>query len=136
MYEIVLSQVLGHLQLIATISAVLAFVFQFEQLRQRRSPGALSLGGLAVQAVVFAILAIAWIWRAPFPWGAWGEPPEWVPPALVLLGTIKAWYELVGWALINYGIFAVGQGLLFVFARRSGISGLQSGAGEETPLLR
>ncbi|KAF6804127.1 hypothetical protein CSOJ01_10391, partial [Colletotrichum sojae] len=75
-----------------------------EILRRRRSgPGGLSLPGLAAQAVVFALVAISWVFRVRYPPYA----PSW-----------DGWYRLVGWPVVGNGAFAFVQGVLLWVAIR------------------
>jgi hypothetical protein len=64
---------------------------------------ALSRVGLATQAVIFTIMAISWIGRVSFPYEYFAEG---------FWGTLTTWYELVGWAAVDTGIFALGQAFL------------------------
>jgi hypothetical protein len=78
-------------------------------------PPSLSLSGLAVQAVVFAVLALLWPSRLVFPWnGQIGQ---------VGFRGLLTWYRLVGFVAIDNAVFAVAQGILFWLAcvrRRKG----------------
>jgi hypothetical protein len=100
---------------LVTLAALAALVVQ------RQKASALSLTGLAVQAIVFAAVALSWIMRvifleyleegSPFPLGVW--------------------YELVGWAAVDNGVFAIVQAVLFCLSKQR-----QGGkTGEEQPLL-
>ncbi|KAK4155115.1 hypothetical protein C8A00DRAFT_42259 [Chaetomidium leptoderma] len=75
-------------------------------------PGALSLLGLAVQAVVFALLAPAWLGRLVFPWEELGD----VPLSLRVL----IWFQVVGYVPFDYALFAVSQAVLLWLAVRHG----------------
>lgn len=65
--------------------------------------GSLSLAGLLIQALVFAAVAVSWVYRV-----RWLENPGDLYP--------WSWYRLVGWAVVNNGILATVQALLFVLA--------------------
>lgn len=90
----------------------------------------MSKTGLAVQAVVFAFIAIAWIGRLGFPWD---KVDEFGPS----LGLLTYWYQWVGWVTVDSAIFAVAQGVLFWLASRHqrGV-GADAVGGETEPLLR
>lgn len=115
---------------IVTILCIAAFFAQAKTIRSRDNPGALSKTGLAVQAVVFAFIAIAWIGRLGFPWD---KVDEFGPS----LGLLTYWYQWVGWVTVDSAIFAVAQGVLFWLASRHqrGV-GADAVGGETEPLLR
>lgn len=87
----------------------------------RPETSALSLPCLAAQAVVFALVAISWMVRVEYPpyLPSWGE-----------------WYRLIGWPVVNNGLFASVQGLLLLVALRGGAGdGVGSVQGERRALL-
>jgi hypothetical protein len=97
-------------------------------------PGnSLSICGLAMQAVVFAAVAFTWIWRVPIEnarleWGTLSWPA-------VALENLMYWYNLVGFHAFDNGVFAVGQGVLFVLAWRR-VKGRENAVDrEQEPLL-
>ncbi|RHZ49192.1 class I SAM-dependent methyltransferase [Aspergillus thermomutatus] len=51
---------------IVTFLGILSVVFQAPQIRRHVGPSALSVLGLAAQAVVFALVAVSWIWRVVY----------------------------------------------------------------------
>lgn len=93
--------------------------------------GALSLAGLVAQGLVFALLALSWLWRLSFPWDQLeGNVLNWA--------VLKAWFQVVGFVPVDYSVFALGQFVLLLIAVRRGlrhgdISGVY--AGETEPLL-
>lgn len=87
--------------------------------------GGLSLAGLLLQAIVFAVVALAWVFRVPW------ESQE---PAMTE-GMYFGWYRSVGWAAVDNGIFAVVQALLFLVASRH-TAGFGAVGTETVPLLR
>ncbi|KAF9880081.1 hypothetical protein CkaCkLH20_02035 [Colletotrichum karsti] len=106
---------------LSSILILAAVIPQIRMTRKRGSPGALSLPGLAGQAVVFAILAISWMIRVKYP----PYLPSW-----------DEWYRLTGWPVVNNGFFALGQLLLLWIATRGYGGDADSIASAETqPLL-
>ncbi|KAH7175192.1 hypothetical protein EDB81DRAFT_673361 [Dactylonectria macrodidyma] len=98
-----------------TLGGIAAFFFQWQQ------AFALSSVGLAAQAFVFAAVALSWIARVQFI-----EMKRWGPDF-----PLKAWYQLVGWAAVNNGIFAIVQAALLYLSRRHH----SRKSSEEEPLL-
>jgi hypothetical protein len=98
-----------------------------------RSPGtqdALSVKGLLVQAVVFLLVGLSFLWRLRIP-----EDEEW---SGYWLADLRRWYWRVGSATLNNLIFAVVQGVLAWIAWRYKGDGGEIGedaAGERTALL-
>lgn len=84
--------------------------------------GSLSLAGLLMQALVFAAVAVSWVYRV-----RWLENPGDLYP--------WSWYKLVGWAVVNNGIFAAVQALLFLLAYTRTMTPLAS-TNETEALLR
>jgi hypothetical protein len=105
---------------------ILAIYFQVKETRLRLQEQALSRMGLAVQVVVFILLAFSWIGRVEFPYPDGGFPWTYM----------STWYELVGWATVDNGIFAMGQAILLCIVSRQ--EAFNSGVvhGETEPLLR
>ncbi|KAK0761854.1 hypothetical protein N5P37_004653 [Trichoderma harzianum] len=115
-----------HTMLINPIVTILILASFFSQRAEilLHPPGtassSLSLVGLAVQAVVFAVLALAWAWRLLFPGGA-----------SVSYG--MTWYQLVGFVAVDHIAFALVQAALLAVAvlhRGQSFTG-----GETEPLL-
>lgn len=88
------------------------------------SLGGFSVTGLWLQAIVFAVVALSWVFRVP--WTLYGGPG----PEEGELG----WYRMVCWAAVNYAIFVVVQSFLFLMAR--GRRAIPGATGSDTePLL-
>lgn len=111
-----------HTMLINPIVTILILASFFSQRTEilQHPPGtassSLSLIGLAVQAVVFVVLALAWAWRFVFP-GGYG----------------MTWYQLVGFVAVDHIAFALVQAALLAVAvlhRGQSFTG-----GETEPLL-
>ncbi|KAH7124708.1 hypothetical protein EDB81DRAFT_811514 [Dactylonectria macrodidyma] len=100
---------------LVTLGGIAAFFFQWQQ------ASALSSVGLAAQAFVFAAVALSWIARVQFV-----EMKRWGPDF-----PLKAWYQLVGWAAVDNGIFAIVQAALLYLSRRHH----RRKSSEEEPLL-
>jgi hypothetical protein len=108
---------------LVSVLVVYAVFSQIREINSARSPelsippgNALSICGLAVQAVVFAAVAFTWIWRLPIEnarlgRGTWSWP-------VVGLDNLMYWYNLVGFPAFDNGVFATGQGVLFASAWR------------------
>lgn len=126
----------AHVFLVNSIVTILGFAAPYIQARDiiARPPGsgsgALSLLGLAWQAVVFALLAPTWLGRLVFPWEELGA-------GRVNWNVLKAWYQLVGFVAFDHAVFAIAQALLLWLAVRHGRQGTPSRvpAGETDPLL-
>ncbi|KAK0660439.1 hypothetical protein QBC41DRAFT_330939 [Cercophora samala] len=109
--------------------------------------GALSLPGLAVQTLLFALLAVTWSGRLVFHWD--NVPVE----SRINWSVFVFWFQSVGFVLFDYGVFAIGQGVLLSLALRHQAVALTGGntwpaiffqsdgeghtvnAGERAPLL-
>jgi hypothetical protein len=106
---------------------VAAIYYQVKELRSRPQEQALSHLGLAIQSVVFMLLAGSWIGRVEFPYREFGGFP-WQ--------ALSTWYQLVGWAAVDTAIFAIGQAILLWTVSHH--TGSDSGASnsETEPLLR
>ncbi|KAI9371765.1 hypothetical protein BJX61DRAFT_510353 [Aspergillus egyptiacus] len=91
----------------------------------------LSLLGLAIQSLLFCVLAIAWVFRVSFP--ALPDGASWWNFSIV-----KVWYEWVGSVAVDNAIFGIGQGiLLLLLLWRERRSGGETHLGtEREPLLR
>ncbi|KAL2823010.1 hypothetical protein BJX63DRAFT_3611 [Aspergillus granulosus] len=97
--------------------------------------GSLSLFGLAIQCVLFIVLAISWIFRVVFPLplldsASWRD-----------FDVLKVWYELVGSIAVDNAVFGIGQGILLFLAmrreKRDGKYGVRAGlSAEKEPLLQ
>lgn len=97
--------------------------------RSRSSDGnatdnALSVRGLVVQAVVFLLVGISFLWRMRIPDEELSEH---------FIVNLRMWYWIVGFATINNLIFAVVQGLLAWIAWHYGD---HEGLGERSALLQ
>lgn len=119
------------------IVQILGFVavwVQASAMRKSRSSGsdaddALSVRGLVVQAMVFLLVGLSFLWRMKIP-----EEEEWTGYWIV---DLSKWYWTVGFATINNLIFAVVQGVLaFIAWRYKGAGGeIEEQVGERTALL-
>lgn len=112
---------------IVTIIGFASLFVQARVTRSRPSPGALSIVGLAIQAVVFAVVALYWPLRMTIPREFWNMSP---------LRSCITWYQLVGWAAVDNAVFAIVQAVLLWIAmrQRGGVQGMTTN-GETTPLL-
>lgn len=107
-----------------TALALLAFIPQAREITKRSASDSLSLTGLAIQAMVFSLVGISWMFRLTVPNEEWD---------IDLWSALYAWHGLVGWAAVYNLIFAFVQAALFGVAR---YRGLASEDKEETrPLL-
>lgn len=108
---------------VVTALAVAALLPQARETLSRPDRGALSLTSLAVQAVVFALVAISWLFRLTIPASYWHHKPF-------------GWYQLVGWAPVDNIIFAIVQAIVLWIAIRRGRERNQLAlSGESSPLL-
>jgi hypothetical protein len=115
---------------IVTILGIAALFVQARETISRPDPGALSVTGLAIQAVVFVLVSLAWLGRLVFPWDR-------LEGHQITLGLLIIWYQLVGWVAVDNAIFSVVQAVLFWLASRHGRGGGAGNVGSETePLLR
>ncbi|KAJ5951188.1 uncharacterized protein N7479_009601 [Penicillium vulpinum] len=94
-------------------------------------PNALSLQSLAMQAVVFTLVSVTWIYCLPFPYEKIDRQRDlnWT--------AFSVWYGAIGWIIIDSFIFALGQAVLLLLAlHRSSSSKVTTQRGSETePLL-
>lgn len=82
------------------IAEGVAFLRQARHITSIQFPNALSLSGLAIQAVVFSVVAITWIWRIWFPYELDIHP---------IRDFLPAWYEFIGCFVVDNIVFAAGQ---------------------------
>jgi hypothetical protein len=100
---------------------VAAFIVQAWRVR-RGSNDVLSVQGLVVQAVVFFLVKISFLFR-------YRIPPEELDEHFIV--NLRSWYWRFGWATINNVVFALAQGMLaWLVLRRKG-----NDTGERTALL-
>jgi hypothetical protein len=106
---------------VVTFCCVLAPLFQI------RNATKLDLFGLICQAIVFAFVALSWVFRVK--WFSDMEVPDW-PYGFVI------WYQTVGWVAVDNAIFAGVQCLLFCAAKyqRRALASNHT-LSEEEPLL-
>jgi hypothetical protein len=110
---------------VATVLIVVSFIIQVRQTLDGSS-SSLSVRGLAVQSLVFALLGVSWLLRV-----LW--PPANMPT--FYNSPIMNNYLLVGWAAVDHILFALGQAVLcFIICRRN-ITAAQRPVGETEPLL-
>ncbi|KAL4770202.1 hypothetical protein BDW60DRAFT_209385 [Aspergillus nidulans var. acristatus] len=123
-----------HTQFLTYLSTIMAIAAIYPQARMILDHSSLnpslSVLGLAIQALVFTALAISWFSRVAF-----SLPPEDFPHWWGYWA-LRVWFEWVGWAVVDNGVFAIGQGILFVLAvRRWRGAGVLGTEGEREPLL-
>jgi hypothetical protein len=113
-----------------TILGVAALFFQAREIfsRPRELPSSLSIVGLAVQAVVFALVVIAWPGRLVFPWGELD--------GRVTVGVLITWYQLVGFVAVDNAILAIVQAVLLFLMLYLGRGRNIVVSRETEPLLR
>ncbi|KAF4220312.1 hypothetical protein CNMCM8980_007811 [Aspergillus fumigatiaffinis] len=114
---------------ILTALGVLGFFCQAREILVAPFPNALSLQGLAVQAVVFTLVSVTWIPSLPFPYEKLDGHYNW--------STFTVWYGAVGFIIVDSFVFALGQAVLLLLALyRSSSSKATVQRGTETePLL-
>jgi hypothetical protein len=122
-----------HAGYVSPFATVLGIASLFTQARillyHRRAPGALSFTGLFVQATVFTLVGVSWIFRLTTEGLELGT---YTP-----IQAVWVWYELVGWAVIDNLEFAVVQGTLaFLVFGRKRWSVDAAAVDETTPLVR
>ncbi|SMQ45154.1 unnamed protein product [Zymoseptoria tritici ST99CH_3D7] len=82
---------------------VLAFIAQARETFRHHGSGSLSVRGLFMQAAVFSLVGISFMFRLKLPAENW---------KYYLPNVLREWYWLVGWATLNNLIFALAQGVL------------------------
>ncbi|KAJ6023938.1 hypothetical protein N7540_004735 [Penicillium herquei] len=113
---------------IISILGCLSIYLQAGKIFKEPFPSSLSFQGLLLQATVFLIGAIVWVWSLAFPYkeakGHW----NW--------SVFSIWYSTIGWVIVNTLIFALGQALLCVLlSRRTPSDDEITPSGETEPLL-
>jgi hypothetical protein len=92
-------------------------------IKKQGVPEGLSPNTLLLQAILFPLLGISWIWRLPISGETWELP---LPKALL------KWYFTAGWSTVDALIFGSVQGYLYwVYKKAHKLSE----AGERRPLL-
>lgn len=86
-----------------------AFSAQARETRSRGSIGGLSVQGLVIQAVVYLLVGIPFVFRLKLPSEASDEH---------FTVNLRMWYWTVGWATLNNVIFGLAQGWLAWIASR------------------
>ncbi|KAE8416195.1 hypothetical protein BDV36DRAFT_284718 [Aspergillus pseudocaelatus] len=94
---------------VVTLLAIAALPAQLQELK-RHGHTALSLTGLASQAVVFGFLGLSWVYRVRLDYNLSDFFKTW--------GSFTSWYQLVGWAAVDHLVFSVVQGILFLIILR------------------
>jgi hypothetical protein len=79
---------------------------------QKHNPTSLSVLSLALQSVLFILLAISWIFRVSFP--PLPEGATWWDYRV-----LKVWFEMVGSVAVDNAVFGIGQGILLLIVARS-----------------
>ena len=121
-----------HLMFVNPVVTIIGLASVFPQARaisSRKSPGstplaALSLWGLALQAIVFTVVGISWLFRLTVPKDFWQMSP---------IRALMVWYQIVGWAAVDNLIFAFVQAVLYFIAYRHRAT--YGGGSETAPLL-
>ncbi|EIT77531.1 hypothetical protein AO1008_02849 [Aspergillus oryzae 100-8] len=123
-YGIFLGSHLIFVNPVVTLLALAALPAQLQELKWH-GHAALSLTGLASQAVIFAVLSLSWLFRVRVYYNLSDFFRTW--------GSFISWYQLVGWAAVDHLVFAVVQGILFliVLKRKRTVTA----EGENEPLL-
>lgn len=121
-----------YLNLPITILGVASLYPQAREMLRRpggSGPGALSLVGLAAQAVLFLLLGFSWFGRLVWTYPIFGR-------------AFSTWFQLVGYVPVDYFIFAIVQAVLLYIAvrhgdRHSGVESVEepASASERDPLL-
>lgn len=114
---------------ILTFLGGVSFFLQADQTYRHIEQYALNLWGLAMQTVVFAIVAVSWIWRVVYA-NAW-DP---------VFGddSFLSWYFSYGHPIFANGVFAAVQFCLLLWAlhyRRRAREEVKGGDGETESLL-
>ncbi|KGO39837.1 hypothetical protein PEXP_032520 [Penicillium expansum] len=100
---------------------------QARQIYKVPLPNALSVHSLAMQAVVFMLVAVAWIWSVPFEYEELFGDWNWT--------SVGRWYVFAGWVIVDAFVFALGQAALLVVALRRSPAAIAIQDGETQPLL-
>jgi hypothetical protein len=120
-----------HSMLISPILTILGFMgiyYQAREILATTFPNALSLSGLAAQAVVFTLVSVTLIWALPFPYEKWDGEFSW--------RNVSVWYGFIGWIIVDNFVFALGQAVLLALGLHRSSSSKDSALGGETePLL-
>jgi heme/copper-type cytochrome/quinol oxidase subunit 2 len=124
----------SHTIYINPIITIICFASLFPQVQEtlsRPSPGTLSVIGLAIQAVVFAVVALYWPWRMTLSRENLELPPLW---------RLVQWYRSDGWATVDNAVFAFVQADLWwiavVVRQKSGVQEVAVTTDKNTPLLQ
>ncbi|GFF25739.1 hypothetical protein IFM46972_01525 [Aspergillus udagawae] len=114
---------------ILTALGVLGISRQAREILVAPFPNALSLQGLALQALIFTLVSVTWIPSLPFPYEKLEGHYDW--------NTFTVWYGTVGFIIFDSFVFALGQTVLLLLALcRSSSSKATIQQGTETePLL-
>ena len=119
-----------HTIYINPVVTIICFVSLFPQAREtlsRQTLGTLSITGLAIQAVIFAVVALYWPWRMT---------PSREHLELPPLRRFITWYQLDDWATVDNAVFAFVQAvLLWIAVRRKSVAQAVT-TDENTPLLQ
>lgn len=120
--------VVGPMVQILGLAALRAQAFEIRKARDSddAAADALSVRGLVVQAVVFFLVGISFVWRMRV-------PSEELDEHFVV--NLRLWYWTVGWATVNNLIFAGVQGGLAWIAWRPDGEDVGGGLGERRGLL-
>lgn len=111
-----------------------------EIIQQRDSPeNSLSIYGLFIQALIFLLVGVSFIFRLRLPDEDWdgipGRPEESSSFAKFMLG-MRMWFRLVGWATIDNLIFAFTKGVLGMIALRRRRKRARGNAGDGSVIGR
>lgn len=114
---------------ILTALGVLGIYRQSREILAVPFPNALSLQGLAVQAAVFTLVSVMWIWSLPFPYEKLDGYLNWK--------IFSVWYGALGWIIIDNFVFALEQAVLLLLAlhRSSSSKASMQRGSEKEPLL-
>lgn len=113
---------------IITALGVLSVYRQAREIFAVTFPNALSLHSLGMQAAVFTLVSVAWIWSLPFPYEMSSGEVNW--------NIFSVWYGTIGWVIVNSFVFALGQAVLLVLVlRRWSSDKVTIQGGEIEPLL-
>ncbi|OOQ83240.1 hypothetical protein PEBR_36119 [Penicillium brasilianum] len=117
--------------LIYPILTILGFMGIYHQAREILTtpfPNALSLSGLAAQALAFTLVSVTLIWALPFPYEKSDGVFNW--------RSFSVWYGVIGWIIVDNFVFALGQAVLLALGlHRSSSSKNVVLRGETEPLL-